>query len=52
MRVLVFDDNAAIGRLVVRIATMLGMEAVAAPWQNDPSAVWAPTGRDGGALQG
>jgi EAL domain-containing protein (putative c-di-GMP-specific phosphodiesterase class I)/CheY-like chemotaxis protein len=29
MRVLVFDDDAAIGRLVVRIATMLGMEAMA-----------------------
>jgi EAL domain-containing protein (putative c-di-GMP-specific phosphodiesterase class I) len=29
MRVLIFDDDAAIGRLVARIATMLGMEAVA-----------------------
>jgi EAL domain-containing protein (putative c-di-GMP-specific phosphodiesterase class I) len=29
MRVLVFDDDAAIGRLVVRIATTLGMEAIA-----------------------
>jgi DNA-binding NtrC family response regulator len=29
MRVLVFDDDAAIGRLVVRVATMAGMEAVA-----------------------
>jgi EAL domain-containing protein (putative c-di-GMP-specific phosphodiesterase class I) len=29
MRVLVFDDDAAIGRLVARIAAMLGMEAVA-----------------------
>jgi hypothetical protein len=26
MRVLVFDDDAAIGRLVARIATGLGME--------------------------
>jgi EAL domain-containing protein (putative c-di-GMP-specific phosphodiesterase class I) len=29
MRVLVFDDDAAIGRLAVRIATLAGMEAVA-----------------------
>jgi DNA-binding response OmpR family regulator len=29
MRVLVFDDDTAIGRLVVRIATTSGMEAVA-----------------------
>jgi EAL domain-containing protein (putative c-di-GMP-specific phosphodiesterase class I) len=29
MRVLVFDDDTAIGRLVVRIATMSGMEAMA-----------------------
>lgn len=29
MRVLVLDDDAATGRLVVRIATMLGMEAMA-----------------------
>jgi DNA-binding response OmpR family regulator len=29
MRVLVFDDDAAIGRLVVRVATMSGMEATA-----------------------
>ena len=29
MRVLVFDDEAAVGRLVVRIATMAGMDAVA-----------------------
>ncbi len=29
MRVLVFDDDAAAGRLVVRVATMSDMEAVA-----------------------
>ena len=29
MRVLVFDDDEAIGRLVVRVATMSGMEATA-----------------------
>jgi EAL domain-containing protein (putative c-di-GMP-specific phosphodiesterase class I)/FixJ family two-component response regulator len=29
MRVLVFDDEAAIGRLVVRVATLAGMEAMA-----------------------
>jgi EAL domain-containing protein (putative c-di-GMP-specific phosphodiesterase class I)/ActR/RegA family two-component response regulator len=29
MRALVFDDDAAVGRLVVRVATMSGMEAVA-----------------------
>jgi EAL domain-containing protein (putative c-di-GMP-specific phosphodiesterase class I)/FixJ family two-component response regulator len=28
MRVLVFDDDAAVGRLVVRVATMSGMEAL------------------------
>jgi len=29
MRVLVFDDDAATGRLVVRVAAMMGMEAAA-----------------------
>ena len=29
MRLLVFDDDAATGRLVVRVATMMGMEATA-----------------------
>jgi DNA-binding response OmpR family regulator len=29
MRLLVYDDDAAIGRLVVRVATSVGMEAVA-----------------------
>jgi EAL domain-containing protein (putative c-di-GMP-specific phosphodiesterase class I)/DNA-binding CsgD family transcriptional regulator len=31
MRILIFDDDAAIGRLIVRIATMSGLDATAVP---------------------